>query len=142
MFKLKLDPKKDYHCGQHGYIQRKSDGYNVCRVESWGFTSCAVGVITQMSHYMGNTLEEIDQLFKFICENVAEDWSPNEFYFMVSDYQLKAIGCVQLMVTHPNVKKRDVFKNKAHGPNKVHLYRYSLEKDFPAITSRKKKEPV
>ena len=94
MFKLKIDPKKDYHVGQHGYIQRKSDDYNVCRVESWGFTSCAVGVITQMSHHMGDTLEEIDQLFKFICENVAEDWSPNEFYFLVSDYQLKAMSCV------------------------------------------------
>jgi hypothetical protein len=46
------------------------------------------------------------------------------------------------MIKNPNVKKRDKFYNKAHGPNWLHLYRYSKEKDFPALNPRKKKGTV
>lgn len=142
MFELTLSKKKDYDCGQYGYIKRTSDGRRMCRVESWAFTSCGIGALTQLNNVDFKSAEEVQQFFDFVCANVAEDWSPNEFYFLLSDTQLKYGTSVPLMLKNPNVRKRDTFYNKAHGPNWLHLYRYSKDKDFPALNPRKKKEPV
>ena len=51
---------------------------------------------------------------------------------MLSKSQLK-LDRFKLMFNHPNVKLRDVFMNKSHGPNKVYLFRYSVKKDFQRL---------
>lgn len=142
MFKLKLDPKKDYDSGHHGYIYSTVNDCRVCRVESWAFTSCGIGALTQLNHTNFKTPEEVQKFFDFVCANVADDWHPNEFYFLVSDNQLKYGTSIPLMIENPNVKKRDTFYNKAHGPHWLHLYRYSKDNDFPVLNPRKKKGTV
>ena len=142
MFELKLVKKEDYTSGAYGHIKRKSDGRTVCRVESWAFTSCGVGALTQLNSLDFKTADDVQKFFDFVCANVADDWNPNEFYFLVSDNQLKYGTSIPLMVKNPNVRKRDKFYNKAHGPNWLHLYRYSKDNDFPALNPRKKKETV
>lgn len=142
MFKLILNKKKDYTSGEVGHIRRKDTERTLCRVESWAFTSCGIGALTQLNDTNFKTAEEVQQFFDFVCTHVAGDWNPNEFYFLVSDNQLKYGTSIPLMIKNPNVKKRDKFYNKAHGPNWLHLYRYSKEKDFPALNPRKKKGTV
>jgi uncharacterized protein YqfB (UPF0267 family) len=139
VFKLVLNKKKDYTSGEVGEIRHKETDRYVCRVESWAFTSCGIGALTKLNSTNFTSAEEVQAFFDFVCTNVADDWHPNEFYFLVSDNQLKYGTSIPLMVKNPNVKKRDKFYNKAHGPNWLHLYRYSKDKDFPAIIPRKKK---
>lgn len=142
MFELTLSKKKDHTTGEWGWIKRTSDGHTMCRVESWAFTSCGIGALTQLNNAKFSSMDEVSAFFNFVCANIAEDWTPNEFYFLVSDHQLEWGTSIPLMVKHPNVKKRDKFYNKAHGPNWLHLYRYSKDADFPALNSRKQKDTV
>jgi len=142
VFKLVLTKKKDHISGEVGFITRTENGRTLCRVESWAFTSCGIGALTQLNLSDFKTAEEVQQFFDFVCAKVADDWRPDEFYFLVSDHQLKWGSSIPLMVKNPNVKKRDKFYNKAHGPNWLHLYRYSKDKDFPALNPRKKKGTV
>ena len=83
MFKLVLNKKKDYHAGELGQITSTVDGRTLCRVESWAFTSCGIGALTQLNNVNFKTAEEVQQFFDFVCKHVADDWSPNEFYFLV-----------------------------------------------------------
>jgi hypothetical protein len=141
MFKLTLKHKPDGKSGQEGVITWAETGNSVCNVESWSFASCGVGALTKLSYTRFTSAKQVDAFFNFVCANVADDWNPNEFYFLLTDGQLK-MDNIKFMVNHPNVKRRDVFMNKSHGPNKLHLFRYSKDKDFKALRPRKPKVAV
>ena len=142
MFKLELKPKGAGHgTGQIGTITWEETGYSVCRVESWAFASCGIGALMGFNNTNFQTKEHVAKFFEFVAANVADDWQPDEFYFLLTDSQLK-LPANRLMINHPHVKKRDVFMNKSHGPNKLHLFRYSHDNDFKPIRVRKPKETV
>lgn len=127
--------------GRTGTIQikRPNDAsYTVCNVVSWGLGSCAVALLQTWGWCCRLNADELDEFFEFVCDEVDEDWQPEEFYFMLSDKQISHQG-FHILVEHPNVKLRDKFANKSHGPNKVLLYRYSKAKDFKRFVQRKGK---
>lgn len=105
----------------------------VCKIETWAFNSCACFALTKFNEaYQFKFNEEnTDVFFKYI-ETLDDDWKPCEFYFMLSKSQLLN-NRFKYLFQHPNVKLRDVFMNKSHGPNRVYLFRYSSKKDFKRI---------
>ena len=135
MFSVEWKKRDFEESGRKGTIKYKDGGETkyVCKIETWAFGSCACFALSRFNdayHFKFNA-ENIDKFFKYIC-TLDEDWKPQEFYFMLSKSQLK-LGRFKLMFNHPNVKLRDVFMNKSHGPNKVYLFRYSVKKDFQRL---------
>lgn len=128
--------KRDFEeSGRKGTIKYKDGGESqyVCKIETWAFGSCACFALSRFNDAYKFRFEadNIDKFFEYICI-LDEDWKPKEFYFMLSKSQLK-LDRFKLMFNHPNVKLRDVFMNKSHGPNKVYLFRYSAKKDFKRL---------
>ena len=125
--------------GHDGVIKYKVGGESkyVCKIETWAFGSCACFALRRFNDgYQFNfTPENIDAFYAFVC-GLDEDWKPKEFYFLLSRSQL-SLGKLKPLYKHPNVKLRDVFDNKSHGPNKVYLFRYSASKDFKPIRKLK-----
>lgn len=102
----------------------------LCYLNTWAFSSCAAFSLQNFGN-SALSKEEVDGLFIFLnSEECNTCWSPEEVYFMLSAYQL-GTHQGQNLSKHLNVKKVDSFSNKAHGPNSVYLFRYSLAKDFP-----------
>lgn len=103
---------------------------NVALLQTWLFSSCATWGISGMSLLL---LEEqkvhgtLEKVLNALCSAPDMDWYPKEIYFQVSDSQIMHYGPIP---ESTNIRKIDVFNNKSHGPNKVHLYRYSLQGDF------------
>jgi hypothetical protein len=126
--------------GRTGIVYRTEKNgpkLRVCNVTSWAMGSCAVATLQSWGWICRIYESEVDQFFKWLCDEVDNDWQPNEFYFLLSDTQIKRD--FKRLINHPNVKLRDRFKNKSHGPNRVSLYRYSTDKDFPRVVNKKVK---
>lgn len=120
--------------GRKGDIQYKADDkLFVCKIETWAFASCACFALHSFknAYNFRFTPENVDEFFKFVC-TLDKDWQPKEFYFMLSKSQL-GVDRIKCLYKHPNVRLRDVFDNKSHGPNKVYLFRYSASKDFKPV---------
>jgi hypothetical protein len=107
----------------------------ICSVTTWGMASCAIATLQEWGYSSRVHANEVDQFFEWLCINVDNDWQPMEFYFMFSNKQKEKY--FKHFVKHPNVKLRDKFENKSHGPNHVYLYRYSRKNDFKRIVNRK-----
>jgi hypothetical protein len=71
-----------------------------------------------------------EALFEFLKTAKApnDTWCPQEFFLCLAANQL---AYLPTMLKHPCVKEVDHFLNKAHGPYKLHLFRISIQKDFP-----------
>lgn len=141
MFSIKWNKRDHEMSGRVGtiYKERKdAEPIVVCKVVSWGLGSCAVALLQNWGWCCRLDKADLDAFFEFVCLKVDADWQPQEFYFMLSDCQIRHQGFENL-VEHPNVKLRDKFANKSHGPNKVLLYRYSKAKDFKRFVQRKGK---
>ena len=124
--------------GAEKYLQMEVNGHltTLCRVETWGFDSCAVMCLMGWNNYIENLYVDCitpDEMFRELNEKVgSSDWwgyRPGEAYFLISTSQLQR-EFFKKIVANPNVSLRDKFKNKSHGPNDVFLYRWSLKKDF------------
>ena len=133
----KTDFEKSGRDGTIKHTVGKNESKYVCKIETWAFGSCACFALRRFNDgYQFNfTPENIDAFYKFVC-GLDEDWKPKEFYFLLSRSQL-SLGKLKPLYKHPNVKLRDVFDNKSHGPNKVYLFRYSASKDFKPIRKLK-----
>ena len=135
MFSVEWKKRDFEECGRKGTIKYKDEGESkyVCKIETWAFGSCACFALSRFNDAYNFRFEadNIDNFFDYIC-TLDEDWKPKEFYFMLSKSQLK-LDRFKFMFNHPNVKLRDVFMNKSHGPNKVYLFRYSVKKDFQRL---------
>lgn len=106
---------------------------HLCFLNTWAFSSCAAFSIQNFANCK-LSIEEVDALFEFLnSRECSTCWSPQEVYFLLSPNQvINEQG--QALSNHPNVKKVDTFTNKAHGGNKMSLFRYSLDKDFDGET--------
>jgi hypothetical protein len=135
MFSVKWDKKPDdfNFSGRKGNIVHGENKNMVCRIETWAFSSCACFALSRFNDawHFKFTDENVDGFFKYLC-TLDEDWQPKEFYFMLSTSQLESVR-FKALYKHPDVKLRDVFKNKSHNPNKVYLFRYSSKKDFQRL---------
>lgn len=107
----------------------------ICFVETWGFNSCAVLNLRSFRALNSELSKKFsaDDFFAFLREVHKPSWAPREAYFLVSDTQLKSNEWLKKIVRHPNVKRKDRFENKAHGPNHVHLFRWSDKHDFERV---------
>jgi hypothetical protein len=129
MFSVKWKSRDFEKNGRDGTIKHtigKNEPRYVCKIETWAFGSCACFALSRFNdaYHFNFDEDNIDKFFEFVC-GLDEDWKPRELYFLLSKSQL------------PNVKVRDVFDNKSHGPNKVYLFRYSASKDFKAFRKLK-----
>ena len=107
------------------------DGTQVCKIETWGFSSCACFILKSFSSYKIGTICPTE-FWNFITStDHALSWYPNEVYFLLAQDQLPAW---KKFYKHKGVKLRDRFTNKAHGPNDLFLFRYSKAGDFKRRT--------
>ena len=111
--------------GSGGMNWLKADGTSLCQVCEWCFASCAVNSFQSFGyHYKWWTTENINALIEWLKTNSGIGvWKPREFYFCITNHQKDALTS---LVTHPNVKLKDTFKNKAHGNAPMYLYRLSF----------------
>lgn len=135
MFKLKNEQAM---AGQSG-IQAKifyNDTF-LCNVHTWGFASCGVLNLQNFSYSL-YALEIKDfpefakGFFEFLETVNDPSWKPKEAYFCLSDGQLTN-DWINALCKHPEVKRRDRFYNKSHGPNHMNLFRWSKAKDFKRV---------
>lgn len=109
----------------------------ICVCVPWTFSSCATTAIQSFKSYgWFDKADEadVDAFVKFLLH--PDDYAvPNngynscEVYFQLSTYQLDG-GKFKYLIEHPKCKLIDKYKNKAHGPSFVFLYRLSFDKDF------------
>lgn len=114
-----------------GQVRYKNE--TICTVKTWGFSSCAVWQLQDWYTWnmaKGYTPEQFWEFFTTKMDGLDGDWLPTEIYFLVSDGQ-RNTEAFKKLVSVPNVRRIDKFLNKAHGPNHVHLYRWSAQDDFP-----------
>lgn len=139
MFSIDWKDRVDGISGRTGVIYKKRENdptpVRICHVTSWGMGSCAVATLQNWGWSCRVHLHEMDDFFHFICEEVDNDWEPEEFYFLLSDSQIKRE--FKHFTNHPNVRLRDKFANKSHGPNRVYLYRYSKAADFKRVITKR-----
>lgn len=119
------------------------NGAPVCDYVSWSFTSCGIDSFQRMNTDpinagVFNDQEKFNALCEFLEENSPPHagWEPKEFYACLSTTQ-KSSGNFNILINDERVKEVDTFMNKAHGPNAMHLFRLSLEKDFPKMEKKK-----
>lgn len=135
MFILEWDKKNDMGSGKNGTIRADNDQY-ICRVQTWLMNSCASLSLHDFSSGIRqlDSADKVEKFFKFVETIDDKDWTPKEFYFLLSDFQLRfGSNGYKLLVRNSHVRKRDVYKNKSHSGNRVHLFRYSADKDFPKV---------
>ena len=141
MFEIVWQPRVVDLNGRTGEVFYKAtdalSARRICNVTTWGMNSCAVATLQKWGSYCVVNDDDVESFFNWLNDNVDGDWSPREFYFLLSTRQLKQF---KELIHFPNVRLRDKFKNKSHGPNNMYLYRYSACDDFKrVITARKDK---
>ena len=90
---------------------------------------CGIGTLHNVADMVDWPQEQITDFFYWVCEAKLHKWCPKEWLFSLSSFQVDS-SRYNSLIRHPNVMELDVFKNKAHGPNHIHLFRYSVEMDF------------
>lgn len=101
-------------------------------VELWGMSCCGVHILKGLT-FVSLSKEEWIEFFAWFekekeAGNIGDQWNPGEFYFLLSDSGVESKQ--DTLLSLGNVKKIDSFENHAHGPYRLHLYRYSRQKDF------------
>jgi len=93
----------------------------VCKLDTWGFSSCAVRNLHDFDTY---NLKHagIDKFFDWLGDLLAGSYVIRDAYFLLSDSQLTNMPDIKKV---KGVKKVDSFTNKSHGPNDVHLFRWT-----------------
>lgn len=132
--RLRIEWSKCKQTGRNIGIVKDEQLGTLCYLRTWGFSSCAVWMLDNFITWNFNDnrfdADQFWEFFKTKPEGLGEDWLTCEVYFLLADPQL---GSLKKLIEHPNVRKRDKFLNKAHGPNRVHLFRWSNEEDFPHL---------
>ena len=132
MFELKCIMPMEDQSGVRATIMY--NGQRVCNVHTWGFACC--GVLNLYSFgYPGIKDKQAfaKEFFKFLETVNDPTWKPCEAYLCLSDSQLTQ-EWLRVLCKHPEVKRRDRFYNKSHGPNHINLFRWSKAKDFKRMT--------
>lgn len=134
MFELK---NRKANTGASGYTMDISyNGRRLCRVNTWGFASCGVLCLDSFGYLDVKKEEEkefADKFFEFLSDVDKDTWKPREAYMCLSDGQMNNQNWISALVKHPQVKRRDRFYNKSHGPNHMNLFRWSKAKDFKRV---------
>lgn len=101
----------------------------ICEIRAWGFHSCACHALENWDTWNVDTPEfDADKFWEFLSNKLPSvGWIPGEVLFLISTKQLNSL---QKIWKRQDVRLRDRFENKAHGPNDVFLFRYSHLKDW------------
>jgi hypothetical protein len=124
MFSVKWGDSGYIYPGKKGVVL-DAKGQQLCQIETWAFHSCACFLLQAFEPAMA--YENIDKFYEFLTGDLDLSWQPNEIYFLLSDTQLTRYAALH---KRKDVKLRDRFTNKSHGPNDVYLFRYSKAGDF------------
>jgi len=124
MFSITWSDSGYTYPGKKGVVKNKKD-HILCQIETWAFHSCACFLLQSFEPIMAH--EDVHQFYEFLTGDLGLTWQPNEIYFLLSDSQLNRYSA---LYKRKDVKLRDRFTNKAHGPNDVYLFRYSKAGDF------------
>lgn len=116
-----------------GGFSKLMDGDTVvCYHESWLLHSCGVSSFESMNaNIPWWTKKNLDRLCEFLktAKDAYSSYVPTEYYIGLSSSQVKMFEETALL-SDPRVKLVDKFKNKAHDPNDICLYRLSINGDF------------
>jgi hypothetical protein len=109
-----------------------ADGDPICEYQSWAFSSCGLATLYGFKNFHRYEFlnDHHEELFQWLEHNIPPNggrWKCQEYLMALSTKQQ---GLLLPMLKHPCVREVDHFLNKAHGPNYIHLYRMSLQKDF------------
>jgi hypothetical protein len=124
MFSIKWNDTGYSYPGKKGVVLNQK-GYTICQIETWAFHSCACFLLQSFESTLLS--EDVDKFFEYLTGDLGLTWQPNEIYFLLSTTQLARYS---QLYKRKDVKLRDRFTNKAHGPNDVFLFRYSKAGDF------------
>lgn len=97
----------------------------VCFISDWALSSCAAH---GLMHWNRCLTFPVKDFWDFVSK-INQNWNPQEAYFLLSSSQLEFLN-FQSLVKDSRVKQVDSFENKAHGPNRVFLFRFSHNGDF------------
>ena len=126
MFSIKWKENTNYDSNKVGLIFNK-DNVKVCEIETWGFNSCACFILKAFA-YQGEKLVDADEFWKFVTSKDHDlNWYPDEVYLLLSTEQLPKW---RQLYKRKDVRLRDRFTNKAHGPCDLFLFRYSKAEDW------------
>lgn len=121
------------------------DEIPVCDCLFWAFASCGVATLQGFRHYTyykkpeaqwtPNIVASADVINKYHKEIIDflssarpdNSWMVQEYLMCLTNYQLLQL---KGLLADPRVSLRDQWKNKAHDPNTIFLYRISTTKDF------------
>ena len=132
MFELKNIKNMEDQSGVRAAIYY--NGQRVCSVHTWGFASCGVLNLYSFGYPDIKDKEKFaKEFFSFLETVYGATWKPCEAYFCLSDVQT-GFDWIKALCKHPEVKRRDRFYNKSHGPNHMNLFRWSKAKDFKRVT--------
>ena len=125
---IKWDATDYSYPGRKGFIQDSVLG-RVCRIETWAFRSCACFLLQEFDPDIQTwTKEQCDYFWNWISQHDKDlSYYPDEIYFLLSDTQLKRFP---RFYKRKEIRLRDRFTNKSHGPNDVYLFRYSKAGDW------------
>ncbi len=117
--------------GNGGFYKVLHTDKHVFNLETWAFNCC--GAISITALYNIPPKISVAELMLWLATQNLDGWKTEEIYFLLSCQQLNKENYPRIaeLTALPEVKKVDCFVNKAHGPNKLHLFRYSVKKDFP-----------
>ena len=123
MFSVEWLEETDYHGNCIGNILYNDK--RVCFISDWAMNSCAAHALMRWNRSITFPVKE----FWDFVSKINKNWNPQEAYFLLSSGQLELTQFSKL-VKDERVKQVDSFLNKAHGPNRVMLFRFSEQKDF------------
>lgn len=102
----------------------------VCEIETWAFHSCACFLLQywNVSVVKNWNRKTATEFWNFLTKKHGKlNWHPDEVLFLISDSQM---GGLKPIWKRKDVRLRDRFTNKSHGPNDVYLFRYSKAGDW------------
>lgn len=118
---------------KYGGTFRSKDGDIICKIQTWAMNCCGIWELKGFNSYIdvdGAAFWEA-----LVKASPFGGWQPLEYIFTISDSQ-KSHPLFRSILKHPNVRLRDKFANKAHGPSVLYVYRYSHKGDFPRRSSK------
>lgn len=134
MFELKNEKANVGTSGILADIMYK--GRCVCVVNTWGFASCGVLNLYSFGYpEVDDPKKFAEEFFAFLETVNKPSWQPKEAYFCLADTQIATSAWIRALCKHSEVKRRDRFYNKSHGPNHMNLFRWSKAKDFKRVTT-------
>ena len=105
--------------------------------KQWSMNCCGLhelyNVLSGPPWWSTATQKDITSLFDWLNTRKVNTntWRAKEWILCLSKDQVNEE--MKRFVKHPKVRLLDKFRNKAHGPSSIYLYRYSMEKDFEHV---------